>query len=116
MVARPCVFAWISNDTGFDRIEMDVSQAGDEVAVYVDEPGPIAPLERVAGGAKLSMTVSGVAHGDALHEFAERLIMDLHERMKMISHPAERVQSRKTAVQALSDDIVQYIPISRRCE
>jgi hypothetical protein len=47
MVAGPGVFAWINNDPGFDRIEMDVSQAGDEVAVDIDEPSdpPVPDLQ-----------------------------------------------------------------------
>ena len=95
---------------------MDISQAGDEVAVDIDEPSLVAPLEGVACCAKLPMAVSRVSHGDALHELAKRLIVDLHERVKMVRHPAERVQSCKTATEALGDDVVEHIAISGRRE
>src|SRR5687768_6174648 len=68
----------------------------------------------MACGAKLPMVVSGVTHGDALHELAERLLMNLHQRMQVIGHPAERMQSCKTAAQALSEDVVQNVTVLAR--
>ena len=67
-------------------------------------------------GAKLPMAVSGVPHGYALHELAERLIMNLHQRMKVIGHPAERMQACKTAAQAVGEDVVQNVAVLARPE
>src|SRR5258708_16445411 len=43
-VARPAIGAWVIDDPGAHRVELDVAAAGEEIGLAVDRRGAIAPL------------------------------------------------------------------------
>jgi hypothetical protein len=112
MMAGPRVLGRISHDSGFDRIEMDVSKACDEVAIDINQPCFVSTLEAVTRRAQLSMPKARVTHGDALHQLAQWLVMNLDKRMQVIGHPAEGMQACNADAEAFGDNVVEHVAIS----
>jgi hypothetical protein len=76
---------------------MYVAQQRKEVLIDIDELGFIASLDEVTCGSEALVPIARIAHANALHRLAKRLIGYLDQGVQMIRHPAERVDTREDA-------------------
>jgi hypothetical protein len=62
------------------------------------------------------MTVTGIAHGNALHDLSQRVISNLQEGVKMVRHPTKGVHSRSEAIYHISDDVIKGLAVGSSVE
>lgn len=107
-MAAPGIVGGVVDHVGIDGVQMDVSNQGQEVTIDVNELGAVATLEDVARRRQALVPIVGISHGDALHELAERPVVDLHQIVQVIDHPAVGMVSRAELLQPVRESIVQY--------
>ena len=113
---RPGVVGRVVDDMSFDGIQMDVSKQDEELGIDLDESGFVASLEEVTRGLQGSVAIAGVAHRNALHDVPERTVGDLNQRVQMIGHPAEGMDTGIESSQNVGDDVVECLSISAATE
>ena len=76
----------------------------------------MALLEQVSTRIEQLVTITRIATGDTLNDLSQRTVGDLHQRMQMIRHPAERMNSTNESRDYVSDEIIEYTSVGRSAE
>jgi hypothetical protein len=111
-VTRPVVVGYSTDHPGFHRIQMNVAHDFEQVGIHVDQRRVVAALEQMPGGWQLELESSRVVGRDVAHDGAERCRRDAHAKVKMVGHPAIRVDLSRMPLDRALDDRVEQCPIA----
>lgn len=87
------------NDTGAERIEVDVADELQEIGLLLAEDGLVAVLEQVAGPLVAPVVPDRVGRQKAPHHLCERRLSRPEEQMKVVRDEGEGVAVRFRLVQ-----------------
>ncbi len=106
-MAAPFVVRGVRNETGANRIQMDVAKQFAQIAFGIDEDGSIPPLEQVPGRLAAPLHRACKTAGDAHHGGAERRVAHFDQQVHMVRHPAERVNAHAVQSDHLGDQFAE---------
>jgi len=86
-IAGPAIVGGITNDTGSNRIEFDVSAAGQQVPVGIDDARSKSPFPKRSGALMPVVEPSNKASSERLHRAAKGLVCRRRDQqMDVIRH------------------------------
>ncbi len=85
------------------RVEVDVADQFQEVAVGIHQYGLISALEQMPRPLRFVVHPAGVAEGDILHDLGERDVRYLDGEMDVVGHAAQSVDAVAVALHPLLD-------------
>ena len=85
-VAAPCVVAYLFDDTGSDRVLMDVSQKCDEIGHVIDGLAFETVLKQMTFMLITAIEVYGVGDADTPDNSCESFLTFSDQKMHMVGH------------------------------
>jgi hypothetical protein len=86
LVTAPRIIQRIFFQAGPYRIQVDVGGKFQKIGVLFAENGLVSPLKEVAPTPIFQIVMSGISKLQALHDFRQRGLLDLHQEMNMAGH------------------------------
>ena len=92
-MATPGIFLMVIGHAGPHRIEMDVADQFQQIAVAINQDSLVSPLEKMAGFLLRPVVPSSIMKRKILHATRKRNITDLQCQVDMVCHKAKSVNT-----------------------
>jgi hypothetical protein len=102
-----------SNPLRANRIQVDVPDQFQQIAIRIHQKGTITSLKDVITRTATALLLPSVAPGNTHHRFPEGNITDLNSHMDMIRHPAVGMDPHSEMINDLGQQRAEAVSILR---
>ena len=107
-VTRPAIAGWVLNHDGADRVELDITGTGEQVAFRVDERRFVSPFPQGAGAPVAVVDVAHVTTAGGLHQARNALdVARRDQQMHVVGHEDVSMDGTAVTTARLEERVVQ---------
>lgn len=91
---------------------MNITHEFKQISIGIDQQGFVSSLKEVPGPGARIIDPLGKTQGEILHDLGERDIVYLHNKMEMVTHQAEGVDTTAEFLDNILEDQIEAIAVA----